>query len=284
MRTHVVKSGETLGRIARRYDVPLDSIVRLNGIANPDRIRVGQRLSIPEVTTDGMDLEPAPREEPPPRPEPGEPLRVNRTRFRLPAKEYYPEVQPKDLIVLHFTAGRTAKSAYQTWLDQPAHVATAYIVDPDGRVYETFDPAHWAFHLGVKGTHGKHDKRSIAIEIANPGPLRPHPTDPSRLNWWPRDFGAKWCHRDEIDRYVEAPYRGMHFFAAMPDPQQDAVARLVGQLCDTFGIERRIPGRRRRTECDLTTFAGYRGIAAHQNFRTDKWDVGPAFDWERLGV
>jgi len=44
---HVVKKGETLWRIARRYGVPLDLLVRVNRLPNPDRIIVGQRLWIP---------------------------------------------------------------------------------------------------------------------------------------------------------------------------------------------------------------------------------------------
>jgi hypothetical protein len=28
-------------------------------------------------------------------------------------------------------------------------VATAYVIDRDGTVFELFDPAAWAFHLGL---------------------------------------------------------------------------------------------------------------------------------------
>lgn len=44
--THVVKPGETLWGIARRYGVSLSAIVGANGIADPGRIFGGQRLSI----------------------------------------------------------------------------------------------------------------------------------------------------------------------------------------------------------------------------------------------
>ena len=56
--------------------------------------------------------------------------------------------------------------------DDPARIATAYLVDTDGAIYEVFDPAFWAFHLGLQGTKGKHDKRSIGIEIATSVPSR----------------------------------------------------------------------------------------------------------------
>ncbi len=43
---HRVRSGETLGAIARKYRVSTSSIVRWNNLRNPDRLSVGQRLVI----------------------------------------------------------------------------------------------------------------------------------------------------------------------------------------------------------------------------------------------
>ncbi len=43
---HVVRKGETLSEIARRYGVSQRQIERDNGIADPNRIRAGQRLRI----------------------------------------------------------------------------------------------------------------------------------------------------------------------------------------------------------------------------------------------
>jgi LysM repeat protein len=55
---HVVQSGETLRSIAERYEVSMDSIMQANGIANPNRIYVGQRLTI----SGGVEpAEPGPR-------------------------------------------------------------------------------------------------------------------------------------------------------------------------------------------------------------------------------
>jgi soluble lytic murein transglycosylase-like protein len=46
-RSHVVRAGEHLTGIARRYGVSVAAIVAANGIANPSRIFAGQRLTIP---------------------------------------------------------------------------------------------------------------------------------------------------------------------------------------------------------------------------------------------
>jgi len=43
---HIVQPGETLSLIAQRYGVSMEDLVRWNGITNPDRIEVGQRLLV----------------------------------------------------------------------------------------------------------------------------------------------------------------------------------------------------------------------------------------------
>jgi len=45
--THTVSKGETLSGIAHRYGLSASALAQANGIASPDRILVGQRLSIP---------------------------------------------------------------------------------------------------------------------------------------------------------------------------------------------------------------------------------------------
>jgi LysM repeat protein len=45
--THVIKAGETLGSIARKYQVKTGDLAAANNIADPTKIRVGQELKIP---------------------------------------------------------------------------------------------------------------------------------------------------------------------------------------------------------------------------------------------
>lgn len=45
--THIVKAGETLGGIAKKYQVKIGEIATANNIADPTKIRVGQSLKIP---------------------------------------------------------------------------------------------------------------------------------------------------------------------------------------------------------------------------------------------
>ncbi len=58
-RFYVIKSGDTLGTIATGFGVTVQSIVDLNGLANPDDIQAGQTIEIPSGVTVVAEL-PAP--------------------------------------------------------------------------------------------------------------------------------------------------------------------------------------------------------------------------------
>ena len=47
-RTYRVRSGDTLGGIAERVDVPVDRILELNPKVDPQSLRAGQRLKLRE--------------------------------------------------------------------------------------------------------------------------------------------------------------------------------------------------------------------------------------------
>jgi hypothetical protein len=78
---------------------------------------------------------------------------MKRTDDRSDYTQHQPQPEPaggnpvlrrpasKDLLVLHFTAEASAEGAFSSWVADTSRVATAYIVDRDGTIYETFDPA-----------------------------------------------------------------------------------------------------------------------------------------------
>ena len=47
-KTYVVRSGDTLGAIAVRVDVPVDQLLKLNPDVDPQSLRAGQRLRLRE--------------------------------------------------------------------------------------------------------------------------------------------------------------------------------------------------------------------------------------------
>ncbi len=216
------------------------------------------------------------------------PLTIDRSTLRLADDEYFRQSVPKDLIVLHFTAGSTARSAYDSWHQScgcgGSYVGAPYVVETDGTVYELFAPDRWAYHLGMTARNPGHfnDRRSIAIEIVNAGPLKVDADDAGQLNWWPKDYSTPWCRTGETARYVRGDFRGFRYFAAFPEAQVHAVRGLVDQLCAQFRIPKALPPAAKRAQYDADFFCRFQGIASHQNFRGDKLDIGPAWDWRWL--
>lgn len=45
---HTIAKGETLGIIAKKYGLTISELARHNGISNPNRVKVGQKINIPE--------------------------------------------------------------------------------------------------------------------------------------------------------------------------------------------------------------------------------------------
>lgn len=60
--TYTIQKGDSLSAIAKRYGVTASDLAAANGIANPNRIRIGQKIKVPEGS--------APASSPKPRPEP----------------------------------------------------------------------------------------------------------------------------------------------------------------------------------------------------------------------
>jgi nucleoid-associated protein YgaU len=60
--TYVIKSGDTLSRIARQFNVTLDALLEANKdrISNPNRIKVGDEIIIPVPTTEEVPAEASP--------------------------------------------------------------------------------------------------------------------------------------------------------------------------------------------------------------------------------
>jgi murein DD-endopeptidase MepM/ murein hydrolase activator NlpD len=56
---HVVQAGQTLWRIARAYDVPLDVVAEANGIADPTKVEIGTPVFIPGARMT-LEVEPYP--------------------------------------------------------------------------------------------------------------------------------------------------------------------------------------------------------------------------------
>ena len=282
MYTYTVQTGDTLASIAKRFYndyTKYTLIAQVNHIQNPANIGIGQVLKIP-ILSDGKT--PATVE-------------IDASTFPLPSHKYYSEIFPKTSIVLHFTAGLSAQSAYHTFLRLSSRTATSYIIDRDGKIYELFPPRFWALHL-FRHQHGEPpiyyqlEQKTIAVELVNVGPLKPDASNRRQLNWWwpphpitgKETFGTRWCELDEVDKYVKKHDRGIDYFATFTEDQYESAKKLLEHLGVLFGIPMLAPVNKLTTE--LENMITFRGITSHQKYRQDKWDIGPAFDWTKVGL
>ena len=208
-------------------------------------------------------------------------LEIDRS-LRLPKTEYLLQRHKKSLIVLHHTVGGSARSTFEWWrtdstkAGKPSRIGTAYLIERDGTIYEIFPPECWAWHLGLKGTRGAVDKRSIGIELCNEGPLI------NRAEWY-YCFGRV----SERTRYQEEVYdhgndwRGQYrYFAVYPKRQVRATAALLRKLIEDFMIPSQTP--RNHLQADLARYQKYRGVLGHAHLRTDKTDPHPGFPWKEI--
>jgi hypothetical protein len=75
--------------------------------------------------------------------------------LRLSDREYFAEPQAKTGIALRHTVCDKARTTLMLWQrdrtagGKPRRVATAYVIDRDGTIFQAFDPACWAFQFGL---------------------------------------------------------------------------------------------------------------------------------------
>jgi len=184
----------------------------------------------------------------------------------LPDTEYYKTEYPKEQIYLHHTVSSSAASAMNWWKQDGVHVATAYVIDKDGTVYETFEPKYWSYHLGLRGTGGSIDKKSIGIEIVNEGWL----TKRDNTFLW---FNGKAVYRGPVHE-LGVEWRGQKYFAAYTEAQVRSAAIVTKILAYNMNIPFNFIGH---LNYDKNLASSFTGILNHCNVRSDKTDISPAF-------
>ncbi|MEZ4886441.1 MAG: N-acetylmuramoyl-L-alanine amidase [Chitinophagales bacterium] len=206
---------------------------------------------------------------------------------------YEAEVVDKKQIVMHFTVGNI-KSDVDV-LTRPRRGYSKYresvpfVLGRDGTIYQLFSSSYWSHHLG-KGTIGGNEemsKQSIAIEISNYGPLLPRngklETVYSRTKTNP-NYVDVYCSMEDSTKYIklDKPYKGYQYYANFTHQQYETLIVLLRYLTATYDIPREfLPEDIRFDATEKNTT--FKGVLTHLNYRaTGKWDIGPAFDWERV--
>jgi N-acetyl-anhydromuramyl-L-alanine amidase AmpD len=192
---------------------------------------------------------------------------------KLPLKEnqYYQGVYDKKYIILHHTAGGSAASSIAGWAATPEHIATPYVIDRDGTIYECYDPKFWAYSLGVKG-NSEIEKAAIPIEIACYGALT------EKNGKWITYTGNEIQPAQTIK--LNTAFRGFQVWEAYTPEQISALKKLLPYLVDKFKI---------RLQSDRNNFWEYQdpsklpsGIYSHTTVRKDKIDIFPQPDLVEL--
>lgn len=224
-------------------------------------------------------------------------MQIDDKTYRLPQTQFYEEVHKKKRLCLHFTAGSTASGAHATFLGTGYREGTAYLIGRDGQIYELFDPRYWALHLF---RHKKQDpsgqlkyrleRETIGIEIVNPGPLflgKKEATKDKLYPWYAKDkelAGTEWATLADADLYTQKQHRGHFYYANFSVGQYQALLWLTEQIASWFDIDiTASPILGALDYWPLGELDTYRGMCNHGNFRRDKLDLGPAFDWARIG-
>lgn len=204
--------------------------------------------------------------------------------FRLTDDQYHADPQSKSAVILHHTVGGSAKGTIKYWQEDPRRIATAYLVERDGTIFEVFPPECWANHLGCKDLGL--ERRSIGIELASEGGLTIKTEGQNLVAYTalgaPLGLATTLKKQGRILR-LDTPFRGFHWFDAYEPAQVQATIALVLELCDRFRIPRRMPSPAEcRGDADLRKWFGYQGVLHHAMLRPDKSDLHPAFPFETL--
>lgn len=181
--------------------------------------------------------------------------------------EFVSQVTKKNALVLHFTAGYGDALGVARYFDYlKGRVATAYACGRDGLIAELFPPAYWAYHLGSTLYN---EMRTIGIEIVNIGPL------------WERggllyDAYGNVYRGDYIT--LKVPFKGVFHWAKFTEEQYENVGKWAAERCVAFGIP---PVIHTSLEYDPNN-AKLTGVLNHTQFRQDKYDIGPAWDFTKF--
>ncbi len=196
-------------------------------------------------------------------------------KYPLRYGQWHAQVTRKRYVVWHGTGGRTrntpvldrpgrATTSVDAWNRDAQRVGAPWLVDRDGTVYQTFPDTGWIYHLGLKGTDGRYDRASVAIEFANELALT---LDGDRLH----AFGMNTPETVYTGLHFTAEWRGEQYFAELDEAQVDAGIELTLDVCARNRIEPSFyyPS----TTFDFPRCFQVATIVCHSNCRADKIDL-----------
>jgi len=194
---------------------------------------------------------------------------------------YYEDKFTKEQIIIHYTIGYLPGDV-GTLTTKDNHVSVAFLIGRNGKIYNLFSSAAWSYHLGKSAVGGNemNSKKSVGIELSNIGPLVLRNND---LMTCYKDkngnYSDVYCSLNEKTLYVKQTYRNFEYYATYTPEQYKSLVILLRYLTNRYNIPREFISLPERFDT-IQTVPGFKGIVTHVNYRTDKVDIGPAFDWD----
>lgn len=209
----------------------------------------------------------------------------------FPENQYYRETTSKNQVVIHHTvSGGYAQGVINWWNQDPQRIATHFIIQQDGTIFQLYSSKYWAHHLGVKADFLKNmgftdygtrntllNKSTIGIEICRWGGLVKDDNGFHPAKW--DTTTKKYVPYTKITIPVEnvqsfpRPFRDFYHFEKYTSAQLISVSRMLTYLCDKFGISKEYYGN--MWDVSKDALAGKPGIWTHVSYRPDKSDCFP---------
>jgi len=173
-------------------------------------------------------------------------------------------------IILHWDVTHTSAGAVDVL--QRRGLSTHFLIDSDGTIYQTLDVEYKAVHAGEA------NDRSIGIDLNHVA---------HNLLRTPKE-GHTYGRRQQRDgpsppvRINGVQYRSYGY----TDAQYQALIALLTELMGSLDIPKNVPlgenGEVRLNILEEDDANSFKGLLAHWHLSAEKWDPGPAFDWDRV--
>lgn len=194
----------------------------------------------------------------------------------LSPTQYVNEVTSKDKIVLHHTAGGTGLSSINWWQQTKERVATHFVIERSGVIYQCVPLKNWSYALavkpsvfskyGIRNTNDNLDRSSIQIELASWGGLVKK--GDSYYNYIGKEVSSA-----NVVTYA-SPFKGFKYYEAYTKEQIDSLRDLL------LYIKKEYPSIPLDYYEDIwnvskVALSGKSGLYTHVSFRDDKSDCHP---------
>jgi len=209
--------------------------------------------------------------------------KLNIIQKLLPPNQYVQDSKFKvQQCVIHHTAGGSAESTYNYWNSSKDRVATHFLVDRDGTIYQCMPmEKSWGYHLYVaspgnkidrnyKKLSSKYDAQSVGIELCNFGYV-------NFVNGKFVNYVGKLIHHDRITK-LDTPYRGYSYWEDYTKEQVESLRLLLLHLIEEYPIlsQGLIDDYSNIGEISKDALDMKPGIYGHGQYRTDKFDIFPS--------